>query len=264
MLLHASLLFHEDAGIHRPQDLTGKRIGVGEYQQTMAVWIRGILQHDFGVSQYDVEWYMERTEDLSHGGATRFQPPPGIRFHRIPKDTTLDQMLLDHRLDVASTRLRRTLPDPVGPMAWNFVDRATLMPTPVGDRSKIRPLFPDRVAEAKRFVGKHGYLPANHCFAVRREIYERYPWVPFNLYRALIDAKTIAQRELASSIPSGLIFGEEYLAQTRNICGEDPFPYGVDANRDMLEFITLMSYEQGLIKTRPEVDELFLPEFRRV
>jgi 4,5-dihydroxyphthalate decarboxylase len=264
MLMQTQLSVHVDAGIDRPEAIAGKRLGVGEYQQTMAVWIRGILEHDFGVSQYDVDWYMERTDALSHGGATGFTPAPGIRFHRVPPDTTLLQMLLDRELDLATVRAALPAVPAVGPMAWNFVDRATRRPTPIGDRSKVKPLFPDRMAEAKRFVDKHGYIPANHCFAIRGDVHERYPWAAFNLYRALIDAKAVADRNLAGSIPSALFFGEEYLAQTRHICGDDPFPYGVEANRPMLEDLTSMAHEQGLIKVRPEIEELFLPEFRRI
>jgi 4,5-dihydroxyphthalate decarboxylase len=264
MLMHADLAYHVDADIDGPAGLAGKRLGVGEYQQTAALWIRGILEHDFGVSRYDIEWYMERTEALSHGGATAFSPPPGIRFHRIPEDTTLVQMLLNHEIDVGPARWGEPVPYPVGPLAWNFVDRSTLRSPPAGDRSMLRPLFPDRIAEARRFVSAHGYLPANHFFALRGDVYERYPWAAFNLYRALIDAKTMASRDLRAAIPSALIFGDEYLAQTRAICGNDPFPYGVEVNRPMLEFMILMSHEQGFIKTRPKVEELFPAEFRHV
>ena len=52
-----------------------------EYQQTAALWARGVLQHEFGVAPEDLIWYMERTEERSHGGGTGFQPPPGVRFH---------------------------------------------------------------------------------------------------------------------------------------------------------------------------------------
>ena len=83
-LFHTELSYHLDSGVKEPGDLVSKRLGVAEYQQTAALWTRGILEHDFGVSQYRVHWYMERSEELSHGGATGFTPPPGISFQRIP------------------------------------------------------------------------------------------------------------------------------------------------------------------------------------
>jgi len=74
---HAELSYHVDSGIKQASDVTGHRIGVGEYQQTASLWVRGTLDHDFGVSQYKVDWWMERTDELSHGGATGFAPPNG-------------------------------------------------------------------------------------------------------------------------------------------------------------------------------------------
>jgi 4,5-dihydroxyphthalate decarboxylase len=268
MFMHSNIHYHVDSGITGPTDLQGKRIGVGEYQQTSALWTRGILEHDFGVSQFDLEWYMERTEELSHGGATEFTPQAGIKFHRVPKETTLRQMLLNHEIDlgpggrgglgVSSGKYT------VGAMNWNFVDRATMRPPATGDASKVKPLFPDRMAEGKRFFEAHGFIPANHFFAVRGDVYDKFPWAAFNLYRGLIDAKTIAARDLNENIPSALIFGPEYLDQTRAIVGEDPYPYGMEANRPMLEFMIQMSHEQGFIKTKPKVEDLFKPEFHNV
>jgi 4,5-dihydroxyphthalate decarboxylase len=266
--MHTNLYYHSDSGIDGPRSIAGRRIGVSEYQQTSALWTRGILEHDFGVSQFDLDWYMERTEELSHGGATEFTPQGGIRFHRVPREQTLRQMLVDHEIDVgpagSGSLGNASGPYATGPMNWNFVDRATLRPGPVGDRSKIRPLFPDRIAEARRFIDEHGFIPANHFFAIRGDIDRKYPWVAFNLYRALIDAKRTAAGRLAHSLPSGLIFGPEYLAQTAEIVGEDPYPFGLEANRPMLELMTQMSHEQGLIHRRPALEELFKDEFHHV
>ena len=74
-LFQTELSYHVDSGITKPGDLAGKKLGVAEYQQTAALWIRGILEHDFGVSQYNIHWHMERSEEMSHGGATGFKPP---------------------------------------------------------------------------------------------------------------------------------------------------------------------------------------------
>ena len=60
----------------------GKRVGVPEYQQTAALWSRGILEHEFGVAPKDMEFWMERTPDISHGGSTGFEPPEGVTVHQ--------------------------------------------------------------------------------------------------------------------------------------------------------------------------------------
>jgi 4,5-dihydroxyphthalate decarboxylase len=253
--MHLELSCHADAGIREPSDLVGKRIGVGEYQQTAALWTRGTLEHDFGVSQYQVHWYMERTEELSHGGATGFQPPPGISFHRIPPDKSLASMLVNHELDAA----------PVGrafSRETNVIDRSTRIRGEGGDWSKVHPLFPDPIAEGARFFRAHGFIPANHTYVIRGDVHRKYPWLAFNLYTAFVKAKELAYERLPQSIPSALIFGREYLAQTRRLFGDDPFPYGLKANRPMLETLVAYSHEQGLIPERPNIDELFAPSTR--
>jgi 4,5-dihydroxyphthalate decarboxylase len=246
------LSYHVDSDIKQPQDIVGKRIGVGEYQQTASLWVRGILEHDFGVSQYKVHWYMERSEELSHGGATGFTPPQGISFNRIPSDKSLASMLVAHELDVAA--VNRAFQK-----GSNIIDRSTQIRATEGDWSKIKPVFPDSQAEGIRFFTKHGYIPANHTYIIRGDIYRQNPWIAFNLYTAFVKSKEIAQENLAESIPSGLIFGREYLAQTRKVFGADPYPFGVKANRPMLETLVGYSAEQGLIPKKFALEELFAP-----
>ena len=250
LLFHTWLAVPVDSAVREPGHLAGKRIGVPEYQMTAALWMRGILEHDFGVSQYKVDWYMERTEQLSHGGVTGFTPPPGISFHRIPPDKSMASMLIEHELEAAlvNTPLLR---------APSALDRSNRILGSGGDESKIKPLFPDPIAEGTRFFGKHGFMTPNHSYIIRGDIHRKYPWVAFNLYTAFVKAKALAQEKLAECIPSALFFGPEYLAMTRNILGADPFPYGVTANRPMLELLTDYSHEQGLTARKMKVEELF-------
>jgi 4,5-dihydroxyphthalate decarboxylase len=248
--MHTQLSYHVDSGIKEPGDLLGKRIGVGEYQQTASLWTRGILEHDFGVSQYKVHWYMERSEELSHGGATGFAPPKGISFRRIPADKSLASMLVNHEIDAA--QVHRAFQ-----RGSNIIDRSTHIRAAEGDWSKVKPLFPDRMAEGVRFFREHGYIPANHTYIIREDVYQKYPWVAFNLYMAFVKAKQLAQETFTERIPSGLVFGPEYFAKTREIFGPDPFPYGVKENKKMLETLIEYSYEQGLTTQKLKIDDLF-------
>jgi 4,5-dihydroxyphthalate decarboxylase len=251
-LFQTELSYHVDSGITRPEDLAGKRLGVAEYQQTAALWIRGILENDFGVSQYKVHWYMERSEEMSHGGATGFKPPPGISFNRIAQNKSLASTLLENELDVAHVASPWVL-------QANALDRSSRIGGK-GDWNKIKPLFPDRMAEATRFNEKHGFLPVNHTYIIRGDIYKKYPWVAFNLYTGFVKAKELAREKLADAIPTALFFGPEYAAMTRDRIGDDPFPYGLKANRAMLETIIGFSHEQGLTPRKMAVAELFAEE----
>ncbi len=252
LFMHAWLYVHGDSGVKTASDLTGKRIAVREYQQTASLWTRGVLEHDFGVSQYSVEWYMERSEELSHGGATGFKPPEGIKLHRISKNKSIASMLLNNEIDAAPmARVYRP--------GKNLIDRSAQIGALEGDWSKVKPLFPDLIGEGKRFFDKHGYIPANHCYAIRGDVYRKYPWLAFNLFSAFVDAKEHWYKQLPDHLPSDLIFGPQYLEQTRSMFGNDPFPYGVRDNRDMIQTMIDFSYEQKLTPRKLTMEEIFAP-----
>jgi 4,5-dihydroxyphthalate decarboxylase len=132
-----------DRGIERPQDLRGKRVGVPEYQQTAALWTRAVLKHEFGVDPLELDWWMERSVEMSHGGATSFVPPPGLRFNRIPPPASIGSMLLDGSLDATLMYLAD----------GNAVDRSRARLE--GD-PRVRPLFVDGEAEGRRYFQKTG------------------------------------------------------------------------------------------------------------
>ena len=251
-LFQTELSYHIDSGITKPEDLAGKRLGVAEYQQTAALWIRGILEHDFGVSQYKIHWYMERSADMSHGGATGFKPPPGISFNRIAPDKSLASTLLENEMDVAHVASPWVL-------QANTLDRSSRIGGK-GDWSKIKPLFPDRMAEAARFYKKHGFLPVNHAYIIRGDVYKKYPWLAASLYTGFFKAKALAREKMLERIPTALFFGREYAAMTRDMIGDDPFPYGVKPNMAMLDTVTSYSHEQGLTPRKMKAEELFAAE----
>ena len=151
-------------------------MGVPEYQQTAALWTRGVMQHEFGVAPEDLDWYMERTEERSHGGATGFEPPPGMRFHRIPPKRASPRMLLKGELDATAALPRRV----------NLVDRAGMDLT--GDPPIAHPV-PRPLAEGARYFQKTGIFPINHGMVVRRRSWSSHPWVAINLYKAFLAAK---------------------------------------------------------------------------
>jgi 4,5-dihydroxyphthalate decarboxylase len=244
---HTELDKNIHAGIERPQDLAGKRVGVGEYQQTAALWLRAILEHDFGVPQTAIEWYMERGEDESHGGATGFQPPEGVTLHRIPRDKSLATMLLGGELDAAFVRPNRRA------ARTNVIERSQRIPV-AGDWSSIAPAFGDGVAEGSRFFRSHGYIPINHTYVVKGELLRKHPWLAYNLCTAFLAAKLAAQREAFERLPIHLVFRWEFLATVQDALGDDPFPYGFASNRAALASMIQYSHEQGLI------GETFMPE----
>jgi 4,5-dihydroxyphthalate decarboxylase len=236
---HTNFACHVDANINHPGDLANKRVGIAEYVQSACLWARGILQHDFGMDPYHVQWYAERSGAESTGTVLGFVPPKGIALQQIPAGKNLVSMLVARELDAA------------------MVGRIPQTTTGKESGSNVRPMFPDLIAEGKRFFDRHGYIPANHTYVIRGEVLRKYPGVAVNLYYAFQEAKAVVQQSLPQRIPSGLVFGAEHLAREREIFGDDPFRYGVAPNREMLETVVQFSQEQGLIHERPTIEQLF-------
>jgi 4,5-dihydroxyphthalate decarboxylase len=232
------------SGIQAPADLRGKRVGVPEYQQTAAIWGRGVLQHEFGVHPREIEWHMERTPEMSHGGATAFQPPPGVTIHRIPLSTNIGEMMVRGELD--ATLLYLTNP--------NLVDRSRI---DLSKDDRFQPLF-DRKAEGPRYYAKTGIYQINHGMVIRRSLHERYPWAAINIYNAFARARAEVIRARDTALhrhyEPGLI-GDD----VRRALATDPMAYGVKSNRKVLETITQYVHEQGLTARRIGLEELFAP-----
>ena len=241
---YTSIIVRTDSGIDVPADLRGKRIGVPEYQQTWAIWSRGILQHEFGVHARDIEWFMERNPDKSHGGATGFSAPAGVRVNQIPPTTNMGEMLIRGELDGSLHYL----------VDNNLVDRSTV------DVSGVtRYLFPDPAAEGRRFYAKTGLFPINHTVVVRRSLLESRPWIALNLYSAFVAAKEEIARSGRSYLhwyfESGLLDG----GVKRTLAEHDPLAYGFKAARPVLETVAQYVHEQGLSPRRVELKEIFAP-----
>jgi 4,5-dihydroxyphthalate decarboxylase len=241
---HTRILVRGDAGIAAPSDLRGKRCGVPEYQQTAAIWGRGVLAHEFGVDLKSIDWFMERSPDKSHGGATGFVAPPGIRLSQISSSTNIGEMLVRSELDATLLYLTH----------GNLVDRSRI---DLSSHPKIRPLF-DRNAEARRYFAKTGLYQINHTVVVRRTLLEQHPWIALNLFSAFAAARQeVARRAsdyLAPFWSTGLLNDD-----VKRVLAADPMAYGIKAARPVLETIAAYVHEQGLTDRRVALEELFAP-----
>ena len=252
--MQTELYYNVDSGIESPADLHGKRIGLRHYTMTTGTVIRGVLQHDFGVPPERMEWLVLPDDGLN----TRrpgFAPPKGVSIQEVAPGKRMATMLANGEIDVC-------------PLSFEFLKGANSSTDAVGrggirqpgDWSKVRPLFPDRFTECARFFNDHGFMPATHTYVIRGEVYRKHPWIALNLYQAMVQAKKMVDDSLVQRLPEGLLFGREYAAQTRELLsGRDPFPYGMEANRKLVETLAQWEMEQGLITEIPKVEELYAP-----
>jgi len=240
---HTEILVRKDSGIARPADLKGRRVGVPEYQQTAALWTRGVLEHEFGVAPKDMQFWMERDPSHSHRGAIGFTPPPGVTIHQIPPEKNIGSMMLSGELEAVIHYI-------VNP---NLVDRST---ADLWNHPEVRPLFPDPVAEGIRYYRKTGIFPINHGMVIRRELAQKHPWAILNLYKAFEQAGEIANRErlehAAYHFATGLLPSE-----AREPLGVPLVQHGVKANRVVLETAARYSHEQGLTPRQLALEEIF-------
>jgi 4,5-dihydroxyphthalate decarboxylase len=242
---HSWILVRRGAGIDRPQDLHGKRVGIPEYQQTAALWIRAALTHEFGVEPKDMEFWMERAPSQSHGAGTGFKPPAGVTIHTIPQDKSIGSMMLSGELDAVLFYLADN----------NLIDRSRV---DLANHPDIKTLFPAPIAEGVRYFNKTGIYPINHTMVIKRKLAEQHPWVMLNVLKAFNDANALADRvrieQVAYHIETGLLPAEA--AQTIQT---QVVTHGVAANRHVIEAAARYSVEQGLTPREIKVEELFAP-----
>ncbi|MEK9658415.1 MAG: ABC transporter substrate-binding protein [Chloroflexota bacterium] len=240
---HTGVLVRKDAGINKPADLKGKRVGVPEYQQTAALWTRGVLEHEFGVRPRDMTFWMERVPEHSHGGATGFKAPEGVTINQIPLDKNIGSMMVAGELDATLLYLNEP----------NLVDRATI---DLWRHPDIAPLFPDAQAEGARYYAKTGIYPINHGMVVRRSIAEQHPWVVLNLLKAYVKANEVANKRRKAHmdyyVEAGLLGSDG-----NKIVARPLVEHGIVANRKVLETAAQYSYEQGLTPRLMKLEEVF-------
>jgi 4,5-dihydroxyphthalate decarboxylase len=227
--------------ITAPERLRGKRLGVPEWAQTAAVYMRGLLTHEWGVPLEEVRWFQAGVNQPGRREHVELALPPGVELTPVP-DRSLNDMLLAGDLDAVLSAHP--------PEAFKSGD------------PRVSRLFADPPAVEEEYAQRTGIVPIMHLVVVRRDVVDRHPWLVGNLMTAFEEARSRSVARLAAG-PAGpgsrvpLLWADEALARTRAAFGGEPWPYGVDANRTTLEAFTRWADEQGVTQRRVEVDELF-------
>ena len=247
----------KNSGIRQghPEDLKGKRFGIPDYQQTMGLWTRGILQMEFGIKPEDMVWYQERGEHFSHTGASAeagLELPKTVELHYAKTD--FNTMYLRGELD-ATAGLGIRLGG--GGAFSSGIDRSRAS---LPENPDIVTLFPDPRKEAIRFFKKTGIYPPHHTTVVRESILAEHPWVAISLMEAFEESKRIAIERLRQLPPTLMVFGQLYLKELDEVFGPDPFPYGIKANTEAFDMAQTFSVQQGLTERKQPLEEIFPQE----
>jgi 4,5-dihydroxyphthalate decarboxylase len=239
---HSCIYVHTASGIERPEDLRGKRIGIERWNQSATVWARAALSQDYGVRPNEVQWFFGHqdtaAQKIGYRNPIPFNMPESAQH--VPEGTTISAMIETGELDGLITARLPVL----------FAEGSPL----------IRRLFSDPRAVEQDYYRRTRIFPIMHTVVIKQEVYRENPWVAASLYQAFLEAKSMAEERLyetdALSVMLPWLIDE--IDQTRELMGQDYWPYGVEYNLPTLEAWGLILKEQGLTDYVLKPEEMFV------
>jgi 4,5-dihydroxyphthalate decarboxylase len=240
---HSSIYINSKSGIASASDLKGRKVGIPQWSQTATVYVRGFLQHHAGVALSAIKWIQAGVDDAGRQDPVKLRLPAGVIIESFP-DRTLGQMLVEGEIDAIITARPPRCFMEGGP--------------------GVRRLYPNYREDEERYFARTGIFPIMHVIAMKRSVYEANPWIAHNLFDAFDAAKRASMRRCyniqSSYIPTGWV--PDDLERThRLLFGDgDPWPYGLERNRESIEPFLAYCYEQGVTQRQLAAGELFPKE----
>ena len=237
---HGYFFVNTGKGIKSGADLKGKRGGVPEYSMTAAVYMRGLMQHEFGVKPVRRRMGAGPPRPARPQASRRHQADPGARRHRARRP--------------AGARRDRLHDDG---------EQSAVVPARLAE--VVARLFPNYAEMEKDYYKRTKIYPIMHTVVIKREIYDRDPWVALNLYKALCRAKDHCYHHLTEtgSPKASFAWLQPMIEEEKKIIGEDWYPYGIEQNRPTIEALLQYTHEHGLTDRRVKLEELFAPATMR-
>jgi 4,5-dihydroxyphthalate decarboxylase len=240
---HRSIFIRTDRGIKKPEDLRGKKIATPGFSSTSLTWLRGILQHEYGVRPGEIQWVVSAKDSSAKtaGKVSKQESmvPTGLSVAQGPEGKDESDLLESGDVDALFHALE--------PRAY------------VQGHPDVARLFSDYRKTERAFFAKTGIYPIMHAVAIRNSVVEANPWLPqavFNAYAKAKNAMYDALKKLGWATISLPWVGKE-IEETRKLMGENYWPYGIEPNRKALEALFQYSHEQGLAKRKLTIEELF-------
>jgi 4,5-dihydroxyphthalate decarboxylase len=239
---HSCIYVRTDAGIKAPADLKGKRVGTSQYGSTALVFMRGMLQHDYGVAPSDLRWFMGGLNSFTEQPLIALNLPDNVRLDRLPAGTTLEAMFEAAELDA---------------LLSIYIPSLFLKGSP-----RIARLFPNFKEVEQDYYRRTRVFPIMHTVVLRKDVFEQHPWAARSIYQAFRAAKDMAIECLydTDALQLSLPWLLDHLEETWRWFGRDFWTYGLEANRPTLAAIGRFVHEQGLSPRVVAPDELFAPD----
>ncbi len=232
---------HEKSGVHTFADLRGKSLGVPDYGMTAAVWLRIMLRVLYGIQATEITWYNGRPSDKRHGRVLNIDrdPTPGLKLINLEREGELNELIQRGDVDVAladsaSVKIEET------PSVRIFSTPELVLKT-IGELYAARKV-----------------TPVNHTLVVKRSVLEQDPGFAKRLYQACVASKREAYRRAREAAAGYLLLPEVSFGEQASLVGEDPYPFGLNECRPILEHIAEQLRIDGLIQVQPDLDKLWL------
>ena len=223
---HGAIVYNTKAGITSPKDLEGKRVGVNRgYTVTTGVWVRGVLQTEYGVDLCRVTWVLSGDEHVAE-----YRPPANVV--PIESGKTLAEMLVAGEI-AAAIGVNVEHPD-------------------------VAPLIPDAFDAGLFALRTRGEYPINHLVVVKDELLAAHDDLAPDIFGAFGAAKKRYVDRLAGGEIEKPTAADELHRRVMEIAG-DPLPYGVEPNRRVLETLVKHAVTQGIIPEPVAIEALFAP-----
>ncbi len=239
---HSCIYVRTDAGIQAPADLKGKRVGTSQYGSTALVFMRGMLQHDYGVAPSDLHWFMGGLNSFTEPPLIALNLPKNVRLDRLPAGATLEAMFEANELDA---------------LLSIYIPSLFLKGSP-----RIARLFPNFKEVEQDYYRRTRVFPIMHTVVLRKDVLEQHPWAAKSIYQAFRAAKDLAIEGLydTDALHLSLPWLLDHLEEAWRLLGKDFWSYGLEANRPTLAAIGRFVEEQGLSPRVVTPDELFAPD----
>ena len=240
---HGFIAIHRKAGITKPKDLEGKRVGVPLLTMTAVIYINGLLAHEYGVDLGKIHWVQGAMNTAgAHGSPTVLPLLKPVSIEQNPSNKSMSDLIEERAVDA-------TL--------------GTSLPEAVRTNPDVVRLFPNYVDLEKEYYRRTRIYPIMHLVAIRKQVYERYPFVATSLYKAFCESKKIALEKMLNlrALRYMTPFLMRDIDEIYEVFDGDPWRYGVEANRPTLEAFLTYLQDQSLIAAPVPVDDLFVPTY---
>jgi 4,5-dihydroxyphthalate decarboxylase len=223
---HRACFYNTKSSIKTPKDLEGRVVGVNRgYTVTTGTWARGILASEYGVDLSKITWTPSNDEHV-----TEFRAPANVDYRFRGK--TIAGLFAAGDIDAAIGDLKINSPE-------------------------IQPLIPNAREAGFAYFRKTGIYPINHTVVIANSVLEAEPWVAEELFSVFHAAKCAYLSRLRSA--ADLTATDQAAIELSRVVGDDPFPFGVEANRKPIDTLVRFAVEQHIIPEPYTPEELFAP-----